>query len=145
MDQENYNLNTKTALLRCNTPSTMKFTPDKMDTQAITGAGAGWLAVDGKKFEHSIVLAYNGLLETWDCPSFAALTETHLQALSAHDCEVLILGTGNQSCFVHPAWLQPFMARGIGVECMRTDAACRTYNLLANEGRKVVAALIVEG
>ena len=122
----------------------MKFTPDKMDTQSVTGTGVGWIAVDGKKYEHSVVLSSDGLLEPWNCTSFKDLSPEHLTALAQHDCEVFLLGTGNSLQFAHPAWFAPFMTKGIGYESMRTDAAARTFNVLANEGRKVLVALIQE-
>ena len=57
---------------------------------------------------------------------------------------MLLLGSGDRLRFVPPAWLAPLMQRHIGVETMDTAAACRTYNILAGEGRHVVAALLVQ-
>jgi uncharacterized protein len=57
---------------------------------------------------------------------------------------VVILGTGERQRFVHPRLSAPLTARRIGVECMDTNAACRTYNILMGEGRKVLLALIIE-
>ena len=60
------------------------------------------------------------------------------------DAEVVIFGSGTRIRFPHAAWLQPLMARRIGVETMDTAAACRTYNILAQEGRNVAVALLLE-
>ncbi len=62
----------------------------------------------------------------------------------AHAPELVIFGSGERIRFVAPALLRPLIERGIGVETMDTGAACRTYNVLASEGRTVVAALLLE-
>ena len=56
----------------------------------------------------------------------------------------MIFGSGRRLRFVNPQWLQSFMTQGIGVETMDTAAACRTYNILASEGRKVITALLID-
>lgn len=122
----------------------MKFTPDKMDVQAVTSLGPGWLAVNGLRIEHSVLVSSDGLLQPWNCAHFEDLSAEHFAPLAEHACEVVILGSGSRLRFVPPQWLAPLMARGIGVETMDTAAACRTYNVLANEGRKVLAALLLE-
>jgi uncharacterized protein len=58
--------------------------------------------------------------------------------------ELIIFGSGQKLRFAKPQWLQTLMVKGIGVETMDTPAACRTYNILASEGRKVIAALLIE-
>lgn len=82
----------------------------------------------------------------WPCPCtcFEELTPEHFAPLAALNAELLIFGSGVRNRFVPPAWLQPLIAQGIGVETMDTQAACRTYNILANEGRNVVVALVLE-
>ena len=57
---------------------------------------------------------------------------------------MVIFGSGAKLRFVSPALLRGLIERGIGVETMDTAAACRTYNILAQEGRRVVAALLLE-
>ena len=62
------------------------------------------------------------------------------------DCwDKLFYPFGARTRFAKPQWLQPLMARQIGVESMDTHAACRTFNILAGEGRHVIAALVLEG
>ena len=56
----------------------------------------------------------------------------------------MILGTGQRQRFAHPKLLSGLLTRGIGVECMDNQAACRTYNILMAEGRKVALALIMQ-
>ncbi len=125
----------------------MKFQADRAgDIQTITGYGPGWLAVNKAQHHSSLLVGSSGLLQPWDCACFADLTEERLAQL-ARQCagvEVLLLGSGARLQFVHPRWLRPFMQQRIGVETMDTPAALRTYNVLAMEGRNVLAALILE-
>jgi uncharacterized protein len=66
-----------------------------------------------------------------------------LAAIAAHSPDLLILGTGAKQRFAHPRLINGLLTRGIGVECMDNQAACRTYNILMTEGRKVALALIM--
>ena len=122
----------------------MKIQPDRMDVQAITAHGPGWVAVDHRQFTESLVLSSDGFLQRWNCDRFEDVNAGHFTALAEHDCELVIFGSGNRLRFVHPQWTAALLERRIGIETMDTAAACRTYNVLAGEGRKVVAALIVE-
>lgn len=74
----------------------------------------------------------------------ADLQAQDLAALTTSGAELVILGTGHQQVFPPAAWLGLFAQQRIGLECMDTAAACRTYNILASEGRKVIAALILD-
>lgn len=122
----------------------MKFQPDKSDTLTITGYGPGWLAVDQQRYTHSLVLRSNGSLQPWDCARFEDLGPDHFAKLAEADVETIIFGSGNRLRFPTPAWLAPLIALRIGFETMDTPAACRTYNVLAGEGRKVLLAALVE-
>lgn len=121
----------------------MKIQPDKMDVQAITAYGDGWIAIDHTRHTQSVLLGSDGLLQDWDCQHFQQLQAQHLAQLAALDYELLILGCGRSQHFVPVAWQQPLLQRRMGLECMTTAAACRTYNILACEGRRVLAALMV--
>lgn len=123
---------------------TMKFQPDKSSAQTIHGYGPGWIGVDGTKHTQSLIVGSRGLLQTWDCAHFEALTPAHFEYLASLETELVIFGSGVRNRFPNPAWLQPLMAKRLGLETMDTAAACRTYNILAGEGRNVVAALILE-
>ncbi|CAB5656194.1 Protein of uncharacterised function (DUF498/DUF598) [Delftia tsuruhatensis] len=133
-----------TPIARSAPAPSMKFHADKSDAQMITGYGPGWLAVDKEKFQHSLLVGAQGLRQPWDCTRFEDLTPEHFEALALLDAEVIILGSGRRNRFPPAAWLRPLMARRTGLESMDTQAACRTYNILASEGRNVVAALLLE-
>ncbi len=122
----------------------MKFQPDRFEVQAITAYGPGWIAVDGEKTSASTVLSSRGQRLDWHCASFDELTPAHFAQLADLGAEVIVFGSGARLRFAPPAWLAPLMRARIGVESMDTQAACRTYNILAGEGRHVVAALLLE-
>ena len=121
----------------------MKFQADKSDAQNITGYGPGWIAVDKQNYEHSLLLSSRGLLKAWSCTSFEELMAAHFEELAQLDAEVIIFGSGAKNRFPPVAWLKPLMSKRIGLETMDTASACRTYNVLAGEGRNVVAALLL--
>ncbi len=122
----------------------MKLQPDRPEAQAITAHGPGWVAVNGEKVDASVVIGSNGERFEWDCASFEQLGASHFSRLVALGAELVIFGSGDRMRFPPPAWLAPLMAERTGVETMDTAAACRTYNILAAEGRHVIAALLVE-
>ena len=122
----------------------MKFQPDKSDTLTVTGYGPGWIAVDKQQHTGSLVVCSNGSLQPWNCTSFADLTAAHFAQLADFDVETIIFGSGNCLRFPPPAWLVPLISQRIGFETMDTPAACRTYNVLAGEGRKVLLAAVVD-
>ncbi|WP_198972744.1 Mth938-like domain-containing protein [Xylophilus sp. ASV27] len=122
----------------------MKLQPDTFDVPAITGYGPGWLAVDRERIESSVVISSRGQRLAWNCGRFEDLTAGHFALLATLEAELVIFGSGQRGRFPVAAWLQPLIARQIGLEAMDTAAACRTYNILAGEGRHVVAALLLE-
>ncbi|MBA4214597.1 MAG: hypothetical protein C0449_16110 [Polaromonas sp.] len=125
----------------------MKLHSDKLDIQSVTGYGDGWIAVNGQRHSHSLVLTPKGQLLPWSCSRFELLEASHFDVLvppSGEPPELVVFGSGTRLRFAPPALLRGLMARRIGVETMDTAAACRTYNILAGEGRRVVAALLLE-
>jgi uncharacterized protein len=74
----------------------------------------------------------------------AELRSEHLEPALAMGPQVVIIGTGQRQQFPDPAVYFALLEQGIGVEIMDTGAACRTYNILAGEGRRVVAALMLD-
>ncbi|WP_234197009.1 MULTISPECIES: Mth938-like domain-containing protein [Pseudacidovorax] len=122
----------------------MKLQPDKHDVQTVTATGPGWVAINGQRVDASVVVGSRDERFDWPCDRFEALTPAHFAQLAALKAEVVIFGSGERIRFPKPAWLAPLIAAGTGVETMDTAAACRTYNILAGEGRHVVAALLLE-
>jgi uncharacterized protein len=126
----------------------MKLQPDRSDSPTILGYGPGWIGVGhqgvAEKFEHSLVLGSRGQKLDWRCSRFEDLSGEHFDRLAELAPELVIFGSGQRLRFVAPYLLRGLMARRIGVETMDTIAACRTYNILAGEGRHVVAAFLLE-
>jgi uncharacterized protein len=82
-------------------------------------------------------------LEDWNVQSIAALSVADLQPIFALKPEIVILGTGVKQIFPSAAIQAAFLAREIGIEVMALGAACRTFNVLLSEDRKVLAALVL--
>ena len=122
----------------------MKFQPDKPDVQSISGYGPGWVSVLGEKITASVVIGSRGQRIEWACRSFDDLTPAHFAVLAEQGPELVIFGSGERIRFPKPPWLAPLYARRIGIETMDTHAACRTYNILAGEGRDVLLAVLIE-
>lgn len=126
----------------------MKLQPDKLDVQSILGYGSGWVGLGhngvAEKIERSIVIGSRGEKFDWQCARFEDLTEEHFTQLAATQPELVIFGSGTRLRFAPPALMRALMQKRIGIETMDTLAACRTYNILAGEGRQVIAALLIE-
>jgi uncharacterized protein len=91
----------------------------------------------------SFLLAPERAVEHWPVTSALALDENHVDGILELKPELVLLGTGPRQQFPPAAFLAGFLRRGIGVEVMDNAAAARTYDLLASEGRRVVAAFIL--
>jgi len=123
----------------------MKFQPDTADgANVITRAEPGRIWVGQQAFQHSIVVPWQGAVEAWGVASRGELQPAHFERLVALRPDLVVFGSGTRLAFVPPALQRALIEARIGVETMDTAAACRTYNVLASERRKVVAALIVE-
>jgi uncharacterized protein len=122
----------------------MKLQPDRIETQSVTAYGPGWVAIQGEKIEHSVLITSEGLRLDWNCQKFEDLNASHFAQLATLDVELVIFGSGERLRFPQPEWQLGLMQRRLGLETMDTQAACRTYNILAGEGRKVAAALLIE-
>jgi uncharacterized protein len=121
----------------------MKMIPDALQGATITGYGPGWIAVNGVQHSGPLLVSSQGPSVPWDVGNFEALDASHFDALLALQPELVLFGSGGNIRFPQPEWLQSLYSQRIGVETMDTQAACRTFNFLAGEGRKVVAALLV--
>lgn len=123
----------------------MKLQPDRADSSLniITAHTAGGIAVNALVHTGSLLVPWRGPVQAWSCQAVADLTVEDFTRVADLVPEVVLLGTGMRLQFARPQLLQPLMARRIGVETMDTAAACRTYNILAGEGRSVVALLMM--
>jgi uncharacterized protein len=108
-----------------------------------TGYGAGHVIVNHKRFERSLIVLPDRIIENWDANAFEELTAEHFDFVMALQPEMVLFGTGATLRFPHPRLTRSLIRAGIGVEVMDTAAACRTYNILTAEGRQVAAALLI--
>lgn len=122
----------------------MKFHPDLISLQSIKSYGPGWIQVGNERIESSVVIASNGARFPWNCKQFEDLSYAHFEQLAGLQPELIIFGSGLRLRFPAASLTRALIERQIGVETMDTQAACRTYNVLANEGRSVAVALLME-
>ena len=104
---------------------------------AITGYGDGYVLINGQRHESSLIVTPEKVLP-WDVSDFSKIKKEHFEGLKSLQVEIVLLGTGPTQRFPHPS-LTALLA---GLEVMDVYAACRTYNILVAEGRKVAAALL---
>ncbi len=124
----------------------MKFQPDTGEgVNVISRQEAGRVWVGTVPFTESVLVPWQGEVQPWGASAPEALTVAHFERLLAFAPEVVIFGSGARIRFVAPALLRALFERRIGVETMDTAAACRTYNVLASERRRVLAALLLPG
>ena len=121
---------------------------DTPSGHTITGYSPNSVLVNGIAHTGSLLLGYDGRLQAWQTHSPAtgigAQDLAALASTAASHYDLILLGTGQKQQFPTPQWLAPLIAQGIALEAMSTPAACRTYNMLAAAGRRVLAALWVE-
>jgi uncharacterized protein len=106
--------------------------------------GDGYVEVNAVRRDRSIIVLPDRPVIDWAVDRFDGLTEESFAIVAATDPELVVFGSGDALRFVHPRLLRPLSERGIGVETMDVRAACRTYNILMAEGRRVAAALLME-
>jgi uncharacterized protein len=109
--------------------------------QLITGYSQDWISINNHVYPQSLIVLPDELLLDWTVAGFDSLNEGNFECLLVYRPEVVLLGTGSTHRFVRPSLIKALTAANTPVECMTTDAACRTYNILMAEGRKVAASL----
>ncbi len=105
--------------------------------------GPGEVIVNESVFDRSLVVCPDEVIVDWPPENFGELAVEHMEFLASLDPELVLLGTGAQQQFPPALLLRTLITRGIGVEVMDTAAACRTYNVLLAEERRVAAALFM--
>ena len=122
----------------------MKFQPDTISVQSISAYGPDWVSIKNEKINTSLVIGSRGERFNWACQRFEDLTPEHFEQLAALNTELVIFGSGTRLRFPAPSLIKSLVDQQIGLETMDTQAACRTYNILAGEGRHVALALLLE-
>jgi uncharacterized protein len=113
------------------------------DQNTFTGYGEGYVMVNAVRYDRSLVVLPGRPVGAWAVAGVETLREEDFEFLAGLGAEIVLVGTGERLRFLHPRLTQSLARARVGVEVMDTRAACRTYNILVAEGRKVAAALIL--
>ncbi len=109
---------------------------------AFTGYGEGYVMVNRQRYERSLVVLHDRIVAEWQPAGFDALSAADFAQLAELKPEIVLLGTGTRLRFPRPELTRALIEARIGLEVMDIQAACRTFNILAAEERKVAAALL---
>ncbi|MDJ0806117.1 MAG: Mth938-like domain-containing protein [Gammaproteobacteria bacterium] len=122
----------------------MKFMQEDLhDRFAIQRYDKGQITINGVAYRSSLILTPAEVIPDWRPQVFGELLEPDFSRLIDLRPEMILLGTGASHQFPHPALTVEILQQQIGLDVMDTAAACRTYNILMAEGRKVAAALLM--
>jgi uncharacterized protein len=123
----------------------VKFQPDFLEgVNTIARHDSDHVWVGTQSHARSVVVPWSGAVRAWPPSRFDELTQAHFDSLLYDNPEIVIFGSGARLRFPKPALLRALIDRRIGFESMDTAAACRTYNVLVSEGRRAIAALLLE-
>lgn len=122
----------------------MDFQSDTAFQHRITAYGPGWIEVDGERQDSSLLLSSKTGILSWSYPRFDTLDEQAFSQLLQYRPQIIVFGSGSQLRFPRPTWIKALIQQQIGVETMDLYAACRTYNILASEGRNTIFAALIE-
>ena len=122
----------------------MKFHLNTTAGNSFTGYGEGYVEVNKVRYEANLIVTPDSIETDWAPGGFESLSrDDFAHLLQTMQPEIVLLGTGKSIRFPHPRLTADLLAARVGVEVMDCAAACRTFNVLAAEGRRVVAALLV--
>jgi uncharacterized protein len=113
------------------------------DGPLFTGYGPGYVDIGGERHHGNTAMAGGRLIVGWTPRRFETLTEDDMAFIAEAGVEIALLGTGDRLRFPPQALMRPLAGKRVGLDVMDTQAACRTYNILVAEGRKVGAFLLL--
>jgi uncharacterized protein len=123
----------------------MKFQPDRAEgVNTVTRIDRTGIGVGALTFGHSVLVPWQGEVLRWAPARIEELAPEHFEQALALRPDLVIFGSGVRHRFAPPALMRCLIEQRIGIETMSTAAACRTYNVLAAEGRPVLAALLFD-
>jgi uncharacterized protein len=122
----------------------MKFHLIQSDNKnLIMGYDLNWVEVNQTRHQSSLIMTADRLFPEWSVKTTKDIKENSFEAIESLDIEIILLGTGNKQEHLEPRLLEYFSKKNIAIESMSNQSACRTYNILANEERKVLLALML--
>ena len=104
----------------------------------------GQVTVGQQRYRRSLILTPDQVIPDWRPRRYHEIAEQDFELVLSLQPDIILLGTGTTLCFPPAKLSAGILATGTGFEVMDTAAACRTYNILLSEKRKVVAALLIE-
>ncbi len=110
----------------------------------VKGYKPGAIQVNDDWLFTSIVISASELIHPWSPNSITEINHSHIDSLISMSPEIILFGSGSKMEFIDPKLLISIQQQGIGVECMDTKAACRTFNILLSENRHALAALLIK-
>lgn len=123
----------------------MKLTDDRIaGANLVRAYSPGEVRIGEQVLRRSCLVRVDQLVTDWRPQTLGELTLADLDPILALDPEIVVLGSGSRQKFPDSQLLAKILSRGVGCEVMDTGAACRTYNVLASEDRRVVAALLLQ-
>ncbi|MGH8315553.1 MAG: Mth938-like domain-containing protein [Steroidobacterales bacterium] len=121
----------------------MKFHLNTAAGNTFSGYGEGYVRIGQTEYRANLLVTPERVISGWAPDGFERLREADFEALAALAPEIALFGSGAGLRFPHPRLTRALTEARIGLEVMDTPAACRTYNILAAEGRKVAAAILL--
>ena len=122
----------------------MKLHLANFDQQNVfSGYGDGYVTINKVRYENNLIVLPDQIIDEWSVISVTELSVEHFDSALQHKPEIILLGTGTQLTFPDYVLIAKIIQSGTGFEVMDTQAACRTYNILVEEDRRVAAAIIL--
>jgi uncharacterized protein len=123
----------------------VQFTRDQISSITIRRIEPGTITVGEQRLCENFALIADEVISDWHTSAIDEMTENDFKPLIDSAPELILLGTGSKPVFPPRELVFSLARRGIGLEAMDTAAACRTFNILISEGRRVAAVMIVRG
>jgi len=121
----------------------MEIVKEKTNVNIINAWENRRILVNEKWYASNFIISKEKIIPNWSCMAIEEICIENLSLMADLDPEIILIGTGNDQIFINPEIPYFFNQKKIGIEIMNTPSACRTYNLLAHELRKVVAGIII--
>jgi len=116
---------------------------DPEDSYTIRSCSAAGIVIEQTLYTDSLMVTPGRIFPAWPVRDARRLARDDLHELLQYEPELVVLGTGSAQVFPDLELVRALMRDGLGIEVMDTASACRTYNVLASENRRVGAALIL--
>jgi uncharacterized protein len=121
----------------------MKLDRDKSGGNLIRGFSGDAILIGADAIRQPVIITVDTIIRDWSPPAVDKLALADLQPVLDLEPEIILLGTGERQCLPPMSLTSAILHRGVGLEVMTTVAACRTYNVLVSEYRRVAAVLFI--